>query len=127
MKTNFLHTIFFNTHTKWYFKLLAWLVTAVLAFMVFYIVGCQDLSFVAQNRVDCEAGPVECNEEQGLMVSPTEDEENMDCGSGDTEGDGCFDVGGGMNPATEIAQVVVAVVVVMTMMRTLLLVQESLG
>ena len=94
MQTSLLHTLFFKPNAKWYFKLLAGLMIAIMAFMVFYIVGCQDLSFVAQNRVDCEAGPVECNEERGLVVSPTLEEENMDCGSGTESGDGCFNVDG---------------------------------
>ena len=86
--------IFFKANTKWYLKLLAWFIALGMAFIVFYIVGCQDLSFVAQNRVDCEAGPVDCDEERGLVVSPTLDEENMDCGSGETAGNGCFNVDG---------------------------------
>ena len=91
---SFSRLIFFKNDAKWYLKLLAGLITAGMAFIVFYIVGCQDLSFVAQNRVDCEAGPVDCSEERGLVVTPTPEEENMDCGSGDEAGEGCFNVDG---------------------------------
>ncbi len=92
---------FFYAYKKWYLKFLTLLAVTGAIFVFFYIVGCKDLSFIAQNNVDCSEiiGPTEesaCEEEEGFgTVGPTPEEEDGPCGSGAEAGNGCFDVGGG--------------------------------
>ena len=91
---------FFHAYKKWCLKFLTLLAVTSAIFILFYIVGCKDLSFVAQNTVDCSEiiGPTQesaCQEEEGFgTVGPTSEEENSDCGSGSEAGYGCFNVDG---------------------------------